>query len=351
MNTTHVNRLSLVAVTLTLALAACGGDGGGDGGDSAQNPPPVDDGAAVAAAAAASTATNNADCKALGDFYWEIGDANGKLASGSVGNSYSETTKMEIASASKWLYAAYVVEKRNGALDGTNDVQFLNFTSGYTGFGSQPGCGLDSRTVDDCLSGTRGDRDPAAIGRFDYDSGHMQVHASTQMGLGGFTADDLGREFSRTIMKLETDLEYFNPQIAGDGETTPQAYAYFLRRLLASSSSPLKIGELLGKYPVCTKASATCDAVDGGSPTTNDWHYSLGHWVEDDPAAVAQDNRAYSSAGAFGFYPWVDFSRTHYGIVARKVVGAVTGSNQPEGFASSNCGKQIRLAYMTRTPK
>jgi hypothetical protein len=347
MNTIHVNRLPLVALTLTLALAACGGDGG----DSAQTAPPVDDsGAAAATAAATATAENNADCKALGDFYWEIGDANGKLASGSVGSSYSETTSMEIASASKWLYAAYVVEKRNGALDDANDVQFLNFTSGYNGFGSQPGCG-SSGTVDDCLGGTRGDRDPAAIGRFDYDSGHMQVHASTQMGLGSFTAADLGREFGRTIMNSETDLEYFNAQIAGDGKTTPQAYARFLRRLLASSASPLQIGKLLGTHAVCTLASADCNAVVGGSPTTNDWHYSLGHWVEDDPAAVAQDNRAYSSAGAFGFYPWVDFSRTHYGIVARKVVGAVTGSNQPEGFLSSNCGKQIRLAYMTRTPQ
>ena len=46
-------------------------------------------------------------------FYWEIGDATTALAAGSTdaasGNpTYTANTLMSIASASKWLYAAYV---------------------------------------------------------------------------------------------------------------------------------------------------------------------------------------------------------------------------------------------------
>jgi hypothetical protein len=337
--------MSLVA--LTLAVTACGG-GGSSTDTTPPPPPPPPPPPSSAVAAATATSKNNADCQAIGDFYWEIGDVNGILASGQVGTTYNATSVMNIASASKWLFGAYAVEKRNGVLDINNDVPFLNFTSGYVGFGSQPGCGVTGNnvTVDDCLSGTRGDQTVAEIGHFDYDSGHLQKYASI-LGLGSYTADQLGVEIGNTLVGSTTDLTYFNPQLAGDGTTSPQVYARYLRRLLVGSTSPLKIAALLGTNAVCTKASSTCNAVPGGSPTLNDWHYSMGHWVEDDADSVQNNNVAYSSAGAFGFYPWVDTTRTHYGIVARMVAGATTGSNQPEGFNSWKCGKQIRLAYQT----
>ena len=48
----------------------------------------------------------------LGSYYWEIGDRNGVLVSGSVGaGGVTASTVMNIASASKWLFAAYVFEK------------------------------------------------------------------------------------------------------------------------------------------------------------------------------------------------------------------------------------------------
>jgi hypothetical protein len=345
MKMTPLERLALLAMTLT--LAACGGSGGSESSTPVPPPPPPPS-ADARAAAATTTAQTNADCQALGPFYWEVGDVDGTLASGSVGSGYTASTVMEIASASKWLYAAYVAEKRT-TLSATTDIPFLNFTSGYVGFGSQPGCG-GGTTVDGCLAGTRGDLDPTAVGRFEYDSGHMQKHASN-IGLGSFTGNALGVEIGGTVVGSTTDLEYFNPQIAGDGQTSPQVYARFLRRLLVGSGTPLRLGSLLGSNAVCTKASSTCNAMPDGSPTTNDWHYSLGHWVEDDADTLADNNGAFSSPGAFGFYPWVDSARTRYGIVARKVIGVVTGSNQPEGFASSQCGKKIRLAYSTATPQ
>jgi len=64
----------------------------------------------------AQSATN--PCAVIRPFYWEIGDANAMLASGSieVGGGFpttTATTQMPIASASNWLYGAYVVQTRD----------------------------------------------------------------------------------------------------------------------------------------------------------------------------------------------------------------------------------------------
>ena len=75
-------------------------------------------------------------------YYWEIGDASGAKVSGSVGQAPRPRPRlMWVFSASKWLYAANVVQKR-GVL--TAGCSFLNFTSGYSNFGNVPVCvGVD----------------------------------------------------------------------------------------------------------------------------------------------------------------------------------------------------------------
>ena len=62
------------------------------------------------------------------------------------------------------------------------------------------------------------------------------------------------------------------------------------------------------------------------------------HWVETDPLV---GDGAFSSAGAFGFYPWVDAGKRFYGIVARQSL--LSGS----GFDSAFCGRLIRKAWLT----
>ena len=74
-----------------------------------QSAPPA--GASPASTSPAErTATTSRACTALGDFYWEIGDANGVRASGQVGSDYGANTEVKIASASKWIWGAYVLE-------------------------------------------------------------------------------------------------------------------------------------------------------------------------------------------------------------------------------------------------
>jgi hypothetical protein len=125
------------------------------------------------AAAAALTAETNAGCSAIAPFYWEIGDSGESLASGNVGSGApGASTVMAIASASKWLFGAYAVQKL-GAEPDAMTVPFFNLTSGYVG----PESCSASGNVDSCLGGA-GVHTAAEVGRFFYAGGHLQKLAS-----------------------------------------------------------------------------------------------------------------------------------------------------------------------------
>lgn len=83
--------------------------------------------------------------------------------------------------------------------------------------------------------------------------------------------------------------------------------------------------------PVGPRASP----VSEGQP----WHYSIGHWVEDDPLS---GDGAFSSGGTFGFYPWIDATRTTYGVIARV-------DERGSGRESAKCGRLMREAWVTAT--
>jgi hypothetical protein len=325
MNCKRPNLVTLMA--MTLALGACGG-----GGSTASVP---DDGITLAERVEAATATvaSNARCSAstLGAYYWEIGNASGVLASGRVGvNPPAAGTQMRVYSASKWLYAASVLQRH---ADFAGDVKYLNFTSGYTEFGNVPVCVGD--TVGDCLIGRDG-YDAADDGRFAYDSGHMQVHAADVMGFGGYDNGDLANALNSALGNL--GLAYWVQQPAAGVLATPSAYGAFLRRLLDGT---LRLGGQLGAYKVCAQSGAPgCNAAETpDSIGTERWNYALGHWVEDDPVV---GDHAFSSAGGGGFYPWIDAGRAYYGILARE-----TETESAAGYRSAECGRLVRQAWLT----
>ncbi|MCE9659339.1 MAG: hypothetical protein K8R60_12325 [Burkholderiales bacterium] len=310
-----------------LIVSACGG-----GGDSASNGPPGGGTDQQRIQAATTTAQNNELCTAVRPFYWEIGDRSAALASGSV-NSGSSTTVytansvMSIASASKWLYGSYVAQKRRAALT-TEDYKYLNFQSGYTNLTD---C-LTDQTVAECDAYQgNGDYTAANDGKFFYNGGHMEKHALL-MGLGAMNNAALGAEI-RSQLGADVAVAYSQPQLAGGAYLTPSAYALVLRKMLTGQ---LLIGSMLGTHPVCTNPSTCPTAVFAPIPLAEKWHYSIGHWVEDDPD---DGDGAFSSAGAFGFYPWIDASKTYYGVVARS---AAAGA-----FDSIYCGRLIRKAWVT----
>jgi hypothetical protein len=342
------SRTGLLALsTACLLLSACGG---GDGSTANASPEASDEVAAttesaghdvtaesvtnqarVAAATATAQSTTNA-CAPVRPFYWEIGDRSAALASGSVVSTgsatvYTQASMMSIASASKWLYATYVVEKRAGVLS-SSDLKYLRFQSGYTNFTS---CG-QGQTVAQCeSSGTNGVYTAANDGKFFYSGGHMEKHA-TLMGLGALNNTALSTEV-KSNLGATGNMLYSTPQLAGGIVTSPAIYASFLRRLL---SGQLRMGSMLGTSPVCTNPRTCPTAVSTPIPPTESWHYSIGHWVEDDPNV---GDGAFSSAGLFGFYPWIDASKTWYGVVARMA---------PAGALDSvDCGRLIRKAWQT----
>jgi hypothetical protein len=314
-------------------VAACGGGGdsssSGNGGGSI---PPGGVTVQMRIQAATATAQNNNFCTAIRPFYWEIGDRTAALASGSVDSSasaitYTASTPLSIASASKWLYASYVVQRRVGALT-TDDYQYLNFQSGHTSFQE---C-LRDQTVAECQAyQDNGVYTAAHDGKFFYSGGHMQKHA-TLFGLGGMNNSLLSDEI-RSQLGTDVTLGYSQPQLAGGAYMSSSSYALVLRKMLGGQ---LRIGSMLGDHPVCTNRLTCTSAVTAPIPLEESWHYSIGHWVEDDPAV---GDGAFSSPGAFGFYPWIDASNTHYGVLARVSIGGA--------LDSVYCGRLIRKSWVT----
>jgi hypothetical protein len=294
-------------------------------------------------AAATATAQTNPTCSrtTLGDYYWELGDASGPLVSGTTGTTVAATTAIPIDSASKWIYSTYVVQTFGGTVP-ASQVPFLNFTSGYTGFGTKGALArcVPSDTVASCLARNNVTQNPDSTGRFYYDSGHLQVHANMFMGQGPsidsvLTTSILTPTFN---MSSRATLGYGSVLIAASIYTSGSNYGAFLRRILTGE---LLMKNQLGTNKVCTNRSTCASAIFSPMQTTGEsWNYSLGHWVEDDPVV---GDHAFSSAGASGFYPWIDQTKTYYGVISRQV--NVPGTNQ--GFVSAQCGRMIRQAFAT----
>jgi CubicO group peptidase (beta-lactamase class C family) len=316
---------------------------------------------AAAQTAAAATASHNTACQQVQPFYWEIGDRNGKLAGGSVdsspatGTPPTATTRMNIASASKWLYAAYAVQKYGADSRFPSMVPFLNFTSGYSNF-DETQCNPQhqlGRTVAQCDNGSLNTLEQANH-TFHYNGGHMQQLA-LNLGQGSMTNSTLAKEVN-SMLGSDVGVGYSAPEPEGGVYTTASNYAVFLRKLLNGN---LKIATMLDADAVCTQYNATsCPNASSDSkvdllPPSANFHYGLGHWIEDDasqmpamPGVTTANYFAYSSAGTFGFYPWVSTDRTLYGIVARQV-GSTATIGTGAGYNSLQCGRLIRLAWTT----
>lgn len=294
----------------------------------------LSDAARIAAATATAQSTSNA-CSKARPFYWEIGNAAGKQTSGSVASGSTAAVKssapITIASASKWLYGAYVAQARAGVLTST-DRKYLSMTAGYVSLSTCSGL----TSVDACLAtGSNGVYSSGYDGIFDYDGGHMEKHASLN-GLGALTTKALATEVKA---KLGSDvaLSYSQPLMAGGVVISTDAYALFLRKILGGK---LQMASLLGTGTVCTNPTTCSTAAYAPLPASESWHYSVAHWVEDDPKV---GDGAFSSPGAFGFYPWIDATKTYYGVVARVATNGALGS--------VNCGRLIRSAWATGVAK
>lgn len=179
-------------------------------------------------------------------------------------------------------------------------------------------------------------QDPNTVGKFDYDSGHLENHASQYGGLGDVPLGSLGSTVG-SMLGTNISFVYTEPLLAGGIYANSNEYTPVLRNIISGS---LAMHDALGTNPVCTlPSSAGCDAVK--SPIPEAWHYSMAHWVEDDP--TSNGDGAFSSPGAFGFYPWIEASKTYYGVISREDQQLGAGA----AYNSVQCGRLIRRAWDT----
>ena len=175
-------RIAKILGVLSLAFLSASCGGGSSSGNTGTGSTGSNGGGSTLtnqerATAAQTTATSNQLCTTLTPFYWEIGDASGALVSGTGGDSSGappgSATLMAIASASKWVFSSYALEKldvsQSSPLSAT-DVQYLNFTSGYVNM-SDSTC-LLTTSVGACFGagnlsgGNNNDQTAADVGKF-----------------------------------------------------------------------------------------------------------------------------------------------------------------------------------------
>ena len=321
-----------------LLIAACGTKTGG-AADAPAGDAPRDTGSG--ANAAMQAATQSAACTAIAPFYWEIGDASGPIVSGSTGTgTIKATTPLNIASASKLWWGAYVVQ-RNASDLSQIDRAAMEMQSGRTSFSTCTG----AATVDDCCakaglgSGTTNcEVNAADVGYFYYSGGHFEGYAH-DLGLGSDNDAALAAAYT-SVLGADLAPAFTQPQPAGGMKMSAADYALFLRKIL---SGGLAIHDHLGGEAVCT-LPGTC-AMAHYSPSPLAWHYSYGHWIEDEPTT---GDGAFSSPGKFGFYPWIDATKHYYGIVAREDLTSGNGTIADAPYYKSVlCGRAIRTAFFT----
>lgn len=287
---------------------------------------------AAAAARTAKSTTN--ECAAIQPFYWEIGSSSAKLTGGTVSSAtdptnYTASTVVDLGSASKWLYSAYIAQRRAGVLT-EMDLKHLSLRSGYANLTQ---C-YPNQTVNGCMFYQDNELfEASSEGKFDYNGAHMQKHASN-IGLGPLLRQDLATEI-KSQLGPQLGLRYDVALLSGGGAASANTYAAFLRKMM---SGTLQMGSMLGINPICTDP-LTCpgEVVKTPIPAGESWHYSVGHWIEDDP--ILGDG-SFSSPGTKGFYPWIDANKTIYGLVSRQ-------GDPGETFRSVNCGRLIRKAWKT----
>jgi hypothetical protein len=338
--------LGVSTLVVTLVLSGCGG-----GDDSPPPPPspPTNPTDQQRSQAATQTALNNSSCTAIHPFYWEIGNGSMMLTGGTAGGTLPQAnTQMLVASASKWLFGAYVVQLRNGSLT-ANDIASLSMRAGYTNLTYGTCIRLnrmtqDALTVNQCFTsasnngGTNADFNATQNGKYFYNGGHFQFLANGDLQLGATNNATLKTAIAAQL-GLDFTFSFDSPQLAAGVVTSGSDYGFFLRKIL---SNQLRMRDALGTQAVCTNPLSCPTAVSTPIGASESWHYSLGHWVEDDPV---KGDGAFSSPGAFGFYPWIDTSKTYYGVLARYSLPLSAGDSVASD--SVDCGRKIRKAWVT----
>lgn len=347
---------SAVFLLALSSFAACGG-GDGDtptpdaGPDAAPDAAGPDWSALDAAVAAALAANGNTPAGII------IFDAQDRELHRATWHGFAIDQRVAIASASKLVSGLVlfdVVRTGELTLDSTTGQvlgwtgpkaaitlrHLLSFTSGLPrdhACISQAGVTLAA-----CVDALAAEAPVAAPGaRYDYGSTHLHVAARMAEVATGRSWAQLFRERLAGPLALPAEVAYFtyprqslgtqNPLIAGGLRASMAEYAPMLRLVFhRGASATLTVGT------AATFAAQASEpypgAVIGVSPAAGHglpWHYGLTAWLECPPPA--SDCPRLSSAGAFGFTPWLDREHGYYAILGMQL--DTTGADGIANFA------------------
>jgi len=259
----------------------------------------------------------------------------------SHGSSTIDTT-YESASTSKWVAATLILDLVDQGLLSLSDdpskylafwrasgvtlAQLLSFTSGFS---KEPLCfNLPNADFADCVqkayeANVAGAPTPGS--EFDYSSTHLQIAGLMAVRAAGVAdfADLFAAWQDKTGLFPSGAFDLpsaTNPRLAGGMHWTGEEYLGFLRALYD--------GKLLGEATrTAMLANQRGEAKVGSSPTIDalnqDWAYGFGNWLEC-PTAIGPDTfdcgsgHRNSSPGAYGAYPFVDWDKRYFGILARQ---------------------------------
>jgi CubicO group peptidase (beta-lactamase class C family) len=267
--------------------------------------------------------------------------ADGRRFTHSQGASTADTV-YESASTSKWVTAAILLDLVDqGKLTLTSKphefISFfpesnvtlrdlLSFTSGY--FEEAPCQNRPDTTIEACVRDivAANPSPPAPRVRYQYSSSHM--HIAGLMAMNALKVSTFAEVFD--AFKARTGLfptavydlpSASNPRLAGGMHWRAKEYFDFVRALakgtLLSASAR---AEMLKDQRSPSRALRTTPAFNG---LEEDWSYGLGNWVECPSAKTlnsfdCKGPYRFSSAGAYGAYPFIDQAASYSGIFARQ---------------------------------
>lgn len=248
---------------------------------------------------------------------------------------------VRLASAFKWISDAYVVECARGKPISA-EINAPTMRSGYDGL--NPLLCSRNDTTQGCFTCDRNMAfTPRHVGRFNCNGSHDQK-SLIDLGLGRAGAKTLDNDLDRQLANASglrdagksPGIHYLASE-PGDGMiTTPAAYDQSLCRLICGE---YQLGRMLGQYAVRTEPG-TCPTTVS-TPAALSWYHMLNYWIKDQP----NDDGAFSSIGAFGFYSWIVADKRYYGVFVRETFG-------PHAYVrSAACGMLIRRASAEGKPQ
>lgn len=274
-----------------------------------------------------------------------VGDADGRRFTWQRG--HTPDTVLELASASKWLTAATILQlvddgvlslddhpqdHLDWATDDPDDprsaitlAQLLSFTAGFDVRPLQRSCAGDgSLELTACARTFYEEHHADAPGTvYFYGPAHMHVaaamaEAATGRAWAQIFRDTLADRVGMSAAAGFKNPSETNPRVSGGAEASAVDYERFLLSMLRGELLADRLDEMHRDWtPTDEVRIAYSPASDWGQ----EWHYGLGNWLEcpeETWSSRCDALNVVSSPGAFGFHPWIDRERGVYGIVARQ---------------------------------